>query len=213
MPIRLKRLEMQGFKSFATRTVFDLSPGITAVIGPNGSGKSNLSEAVRWVLGEQSNLALRGRKGEDVIFAGGSGRAALGMAEVALTLDNSDGELPLEFSEVTIARRIFRDGDTHYLINGGRVRLRDLLQVTAALGQSYTVIGQGLVDAALSARPDERRGLFERHFTPQVKKLIAAFDFLEDLRLCNAGHAREDIHTLGLQACFERFYTHRNRVA
>ena len=161
MTLRLKRLEIQGFKSFANRTVFDLSPGLTAVIGPNGSGKSNLSEAVRWVLGEQSNLALRGRRGEDVIFAGGSGRAALGMAEVALTLDNSDGELPLEFSEVTIARRIFRDGDTHYLINGGRVRLRDLLQITASLGQSYTVIGQGLVDAALSARPDERRGLFE----------------------------------------------------
>ena len=161
MTLRLKRLEIQGFKSFANRTVFDLSPGLTAVIGPNGSGKSNLSEAVRWVLGEQSNLALRGRRGEDVIFAGGSGRAALGMAEVALTLDNSDGELPLEFSEVTIARRIFRDGDTQYLINGGKVRLRDLLQITAALGQSYTVIGQGLVDAALSARPDERRGLFE----------------------------------------------------
>ncbi len=161
MTLRLKRLEIQGFKSFANRTVFDLAEGLTAVIGPNGSGKSNFSEAVRWALGEQSNTALRGRKGEDVIFAGSSGRAALGMAEVALTLDNSDGGLPLDFSEVTIARRIFRDGETHYLINGGRVRLRDVLQVTAPLGQSYTVIGQGLVDAALSARPEERRGLFE----------------------------------------------------
>ncbi len=161
MTLRLKRLEIQGFKSFANRTVFDLADGLTAIIGPNGSGKSNFSDAVRWALGEQSNSALRGRRGEDVIFAGGGGRAALGMAEVALTLDNSDGSLPVEFSEVTIARRIFRDGETHYLLNGGRVRLRDLLQVTAPLGQSYTVIGQGLVDAALSARPEERRGLFE----------------------------------------------------
>src|SRR5919112_1736718 len=161
MTLRLKRLEIQGFKSFANRTVFDLAEGLTAVIGPNGSGKSNLAEAVRWVLGEQSNVALRGRKGEDVIFAGGSGRTALGMAEVALTLDNSSGGLPLEYNEVTIARRIFRDGETHYLINGGRGRLRNVLQVTAPLGQSYTVIGQGLVDAALSARPEERRGLFE----------------------------------------------------
>ncbi len=161
MTLRLKRLEIQGFKSFANRTVFDLADGLTAVIGPNGSGKSNFSEAVRWALGEQSNTALRGRRGEDVIFAGSGGRSALGMAEVALTLDNSGGSLPLDFSEVTIARRIFRDGETHYLINGGRVRLRDVLQVTAPLGQSYTVIGQGLVDAALSARPEERRGLFE----------------------------------------------------
>lgn len=161
MTLRLKRLEIQGFKSFANRTVFDLAEGLTAIVGPNGSGKSNFSEAVRWVLGEQSNMALRGRRGEDVIFAGSGGRAALGMAEVALTLDNTGGELPLEYSEVTIARRIFRDGETHYLINGGRVRLRDVLQVTAPLGQSYTVIGQGLVDAALSARPEERRGLFE----------------------------------------------------
>ncbi|MGN6564533.1 MAG: chromosome segregation protein SMC [Thermomicrobiales bacterium] len=161
MTLRLKRLELQGFKSFASRTVFDLAEGVTAVIGPNGSGKSNFSDAVRWVLGEQSNTALRGRRGEDVIFAGGGGRAALGMAEAIMTLDNTGGELPLEFSEVTIARRIFRDGDTQYLINGGRVRLRDVLAVTAPLGQSYTVIGQGLVDAALSARPEERRGLFE----------------------------------------------------
>ena len=128
MALRLKRLELQGFKSFATRTVFDVSLGLTAIVGPNGSGKSNLSEAVRWVLGEQSNLALRGRRGDDVIFAGSGGRAALGMAEVALTLDNSAGELPLEYNEVTIARRIFRDGETQYLINGGRVRLRDLLE-------------------------------------------------------------------------------------
>jgi len=161
MTLRLKRLEIQGFKSFANRTVFDLADGLTAVVGPNGSGKSNFSEAVRWALGEQSTVALRGRRGEDVIFAGSGGRAALGMAEVAITLDNTGGELPLEYSEVTIARRIFRDGETHYLINGGRVRLRDVLQVTAPLGQSYTVIGQGLVDAALSARPEERRGLFE----------------------------------------------------
>ncbi len=131
MSLRLKRLELQGFKSFANRQVFDLADGLTAVIGPNGSGKSNLSEAVRWVLGEQSNLALRGRRGEDVIFAGSGGRAALGMAEVSLTLDNAGGALPVEWREVTLTRRIFRDGETQYLLNGGRVRLRDLLAVTA----------------------------------------------------------------------------------
>ncbi|HEX5502686.1 MAG TPA: AAA family ATPase, partial [Thermomicrobiales bacterium] len=161
MSVRLKRLELLGFKSFAGRTVFDLGGGLTAVVGPNGSGKSNFAEAVRWALGEQSNVALRGRRGEDVIFAGSGSRAPLGMAEVTLTLDNVGGGLPLDFSEVTIARRAFRDGETHYLINGSRVRLRDVLALTAPLGQSYTVIGQGLVDAALSARPEERRGLFE----------------------------------------------------
>jgi len=126
MSLHLKRLELHGFKSFAARTVFDLSPGLTAVVGPNGSGKSNLGEAVRWALGEQSNVALRGRRGEDVIFAGSGSRAPLGMAEVSLTLDNAGGALPLEFGEVTVTRRIFRDGETHYLLNGARVRLRRL---------------------------------------------------------------------------------------
>jgi chromosome segregation protein len=160
-PPRLTRLELHGFKSFATKTVFAFEPGITAVVGPNGSGKSNISDAVRWVLGEQSHGALRSKKTEDVIFAGGQGRSPAGMAEVAVTFDNSTSWLPSEFSEVTVTRRAYRSGENQYLINGKRVRLKDVTHLTASLGQSHTVVGQGLVDAALSQRADERRGLFE----------------------------------------------------
>ncbi|HEV2108629.1 MAG TPA: chromosome segregation protein SMC [Thermomicrobiales bacterium] len=158
---RLTRLELHGFKSFANKTVFAFEPGITSVIGPNGSGKSNVSDAVRWVLGETSQSALRSKKTEDVIFAGGKGRAPSGMAEVAVTFDNSTGWLPTPFVEVTIARRAFRSGESQYLINGRRVRMKDVHHLTASLGQSHTVVGQGLVDAALSQRAEERRSLFE----------------------------------------------------
>lgn len=158
---KLTRLELYGFKSFASKTVFAFEPGITAVIGPNGSGKSNVSDAVRWVLGETSQSALRSKKTEDVIFAGGKGRAPSGMAEVAVTFDNSTGWLPTPFVEVTVTRRAFRSGESQYLINGRRVRMKDVHQLTASLGQSHTVVGQGLVDAALSQRAEERRGLFE----------------------------------------------------
>ncbi len=160
-PPRLTRLELHGFKSFAGRTVFAFESGITAVIGPNGSGKSNISDAVRWALGEQSHGALRSKRTEDVIFAGGSGRAPSGMAEVAVTFDNTSGWLPIAFSEVTVTRRAYRTGENQYLINGKRVRLREVAHLTASLGQSHTVVGQGLVDAALSQRAEERRGLFE----------------------------------------------------
>ena len=158
---RLTRLEIQGFKSFLHRTVFAFEPGITAIVGPNGSGKSNVADAVRWVLGEQGQQALRARKTEDVIFNGAQGRAPAGMAEATLTFDNSDGWLPSEFAEVTVTRRAFRSGENHYLINGRRVRLKDVAFLTASLGQSHVVVGQGLVDAALSLRAEERRGLFE----------------------------------------------------
>ena len=158
---RLTRLEMIGFKSFAQKTAFQFEPGITAVVGPNGSGKSNIADAVRWALGETSYSSLRSKKTEDVIFAGGTGRAPAGMAEVTLTFDNSTGWLPIDFTEVTVTRRAFRSGETAYLINGRKVRLKDVHQLTASLGQSYTVVGQGLVDAALSQRAEERRGLFE----------------------------------------------------
>ncbi|MBA2246584.1 MAG: AAA family ATPase, partial [Chloroflexia bacterium] len=158
---RLSRLDLHGFKSFATRTVFAFEPGITAVVGPNGSGKSNISDAVRWVLGETSSNALRSKRTEDVIFAGGAGKAPTGMAEVTVTFNNEEGWLPSEFTEVTVTRRAFRGGDNQYFINGRRVRLKDVALLTASLGQSYTVVGQGLVDAALSQRADERRGLFE----------------------------------------------------
>lgn len=160
-PPRLTRLELHGFKSFANRTVFLFEPGITAIIGPNGSGKSNISDAVRWVLGEQSHATLRSKKTEDVIFAGGHGRAPLGMAEVAVTFDNTTGWLPIAFTEVTVTRRAFRSGENQYLINGRKVRLKDVAHLTASLGHSHTVVGQGLVDAALSQRAEERRALFE----------------------------------------------------
>lgn len=160
-PPRLTRLELQGFKSFANRTVFVFDPGITAVIGPNGSGKSNISDGVRWVLGETSHSLLRSRKTEDVIFAGGRGKSPAGMAEVTVTFDNATSWLPIEFSEVSVTRRAFRSGENQFLINGRKARLKDIQQLTASLGHSYTVVGQGLVDAALSQRPEERRGLFE----------------------------------------------------
>jgi chromosome segregation protein len=158
---RLTRLEVQGFKSFLNRTTFAFEPGITAIVGPNGSGKSNVADAVRWVLGEQGQSALRARKTEDVIFSGGQGRAAAGMAEATLTFDNADGWLPTEYAEVSVTRRAFRSGENQYLINGRRVRLKDVALLTAGLGQSHVVVGQGLIDAALSLRAEDRRGLFE----------------------------------------------------
>lgn len=160
----LKRLEMLGFKSFANRTLLEFSPGITAVIGPNGAGKSNVADSMRWVLGEQSMRQLRGKKSDDIIFVGASGRAALGMAEVSLTLDNSTGWVPSDYSEITVTRRSFRSGENEYLINKQKVRLKDvlLLLAQARIGHdSYTVVGQGSIDAALSLRAEERRGLFE----------------------------------------------------
>ena len=161
---RLNELRVQGFKTFADPTRFAFQRGVTAVVGPNGSGKSNLADAVRWVLGEQSTRALRLRRAEDVIFAGSQQRRPHGLAEVVLTLDNADGWLPVEFGEVSIARRVYRSGESEYLLNGTRVRLRDVVDLLDAdrIGSgSLVVIGQGTVDAALSLRPDERRVLFE----------------------------------------------------
>src|SRR5436305_9283734 len=155
---------MLGFKSFAARTCLEFSTGITAVVGPNGAGKSNVADAMRWVLGEQSMRQLRGKKGDDIIFVGGHGKYALGMAEVSLTLDNSTGWVPSEYSEIYVTRRSYRSGENEYLINKQKVRLRDvvLLLAQARIGHdSYTVVGQGLIDAALSLRAEERRGLFE----------------------------------------------------
>ena len=127
----LKRLELHGFKSFASRTVLEFSPGITAIVGPNGAGKSNVADAIRWVLGEQSMRQLRGKRSDDVIFAGGQGRASAQMAEVGLVLDNVAGWLPTEFVEVTVAGRSFRSSDNEYLTNGQRVRLKDVLLLLA----------------------------------------------------------------------------------
>lgn len=157
----LKRLDIYGFKTFAQRTSFAFLPGVTAVVGPNGSGKSNVADAVRWVLGETSFANLRAKRTDDLIFGGGKGRAPMGFAEVFLTIDNSDRLLPLPYDEVTIGRRAYRNGENEYTINRARVRLRDVLDAVAPLGSSYTLINQGLVDAALALQPEERRRLFE----------------------------------------------------
>ena len=160
----LKHLVLQGYKTFASRTEFVFDVGVTAVIGPNGSGKSNIADALRWVLGEQSYGTLRGKRTEDMIFSGSEQRPRMGMAHVSLILDNSTGWLPIDFSEVEIARRAYRSGENEYYLNGNRVRLRDITELLGSSGLSertYSIIGQGLVDQALSQRPEERRRLFE----------------------------------------------------
>lgn len=160
----LKRLELQGYKTFATRTEFEFDAGITAIVGPNGSGKSNIADALRWVMGEQRYSALRARRSEDMIFAGSEGRTSVGMADVSLTLDNSGKWLPIDYSEVTVQRRAFRSGENQYYLNGSRVRRRDIVELLAKGGVSsntYTIIAQGAVDASLSMRPEERRAIFE----------------------------------------------------
>ncbi len=164
MPARLKSLELQGYKTFANRTLFVFGETITAIVGPNGSGKSNVADSLRWVLGEQSYSLLRARKSEDMIYSGSEKRSRSGLASATVTFDNSDGWLPIDFSEVAITRRASRDGQNEYLINGQRVRLKDVSELLSESGlaeRTYTVIGQGLVDAALSLRADERRRLFE----------------------------------------------------
>ena len=158
----LKRLELIGFKSFADRTRFDFAPGVTAVVGPNGSGKSNVVDAVRWILGEQSAKALRGGEMTDVIFNGSSTRKSLGMAEVTMTFENSDRRLDLDADEVKVTRRVFRDGEGQYEVNGRKALLKDVRDLFLGSGAgAYGVIEQGRVDALLTATPKERRGIFE----------------------------------------------------
>ena len=162
-PARLLALRLQGFKSFAERTLVEFGPGISAVVGPNGSGKSNLADALRWALGEQGR-ALRSRKSEDVIFAGSEKRSALGMADVTLVLDNTDGLLPVDFSVLELGRRLYRSGENDYLLNKQRIRLRDLVDLLDGAhlaDNAFLFIGQGMVDQALALRPEERRPLFE----------------------------------------------------
>jgi chromosome segregation protein len=164
MLARLKSLELHGYKTFASRTVFEFAPNVTAIVGPNGSGKSNIADSMRWVLGEQSYALLRGKKTEDMIFIGSESRPRAGMAAATITFDNTDGWLPIDFSEVAITRRAYRDGQNEYLLNGQRVRLKDVTELLAQSGlaeRTYTIIGQGLVDAALALKAEERRRLFE----------------------------------------------------
>ncbi len=160
----LKSLELHGYKTFASRTLFEFPGDVTAIVGPNGSGKSNIADALRWVLGEQSYSLLRGRKTEDMIFSGSEMRPRAGMASATITFDNENGWLPIDFSEVSITRRAYRDGTNEYLLNGQRVRLKEISEMLAQSGlaeRTYTIIGQGLVDAALSLKPEERRRFFE----------------------------------------------------
>ena len=160
----LKSIEVHGFKSFANKIVFKFHDGITAIVGPNGSGKSNVADAVRWVLGEQSAKQLRGSKMEDVIFSGTQLRKPMGYAYVAITLDNSDHMLPIDYEEVTIARRVYRSGESEYLINGNTCRLRDVHELFLDTGigkEGYSIIGQGQVEKILSGKPEERRELFD----------------------------------------------------
>ena len=162
--MRLKSLELQGFKSFPDKTVISFGDGITAIVGPNGSGKSNISDAVRWVLGEQSTRTLRGSNMQDVIFAGTQKRGAVGFAEVSLTIDNSDGVLPCEYNEVTVTRRLYRSGESEYYINRSSVRLRDINEMFMDTGlgrDGYSIIGQGRIDEILSAKSGDRREIFE----------------------------------------------------
>ena len=160
----LKRLELQGFKSFADKTVLEFMPGITSVIGPNGSGKSNISDAIRWVLGEQSMKSLRGSKSLDIIFAGTQNRKSLGFAEASLVFDNTDGTLPIEYTEVTVTRKIYRSGETGYYINKVPCRLKDVLELFMDTGigkDGYSIIGQGKIDEILSNKSEDRRHIFE----------------------------------------------------
>ena len=162
--MHLKSLTLKGFKSFASSTTLRFEPGITCVVGPNGSGKSNVVDAIAWVLGEQGAKALRGGKMEDVIFAGTPARPPLGRAEVTLTIDNTDGALPIEYAEVSVSRLMFRDGASEYSINGSKCRLVDIQELMSDSGigrELHVVVGQGQLDAVLSARPEDRRAFIE----------------------------------------------------
>ena len=189
-----KRIEMQGFKSFADPVNIEFNDGITCIIGPNGSGKSNISDALRWVLGEQSSKQLRGSKMQDVIFAGTATRKPKGMAEVTLVIDNSTGILPLEYSEVAVTRRMFRSGESEYMINGSQCRLRDIRELFMDTGigvEGYSIIGQGKIADIVSTKPENRRQIFEEaagvvlyktRKTEAENKLKAAENNLERVR-------------------------------
>ena len=176
----LKNIEVYGFKSFAQKINFEFHNGITGIVGPNGSGKSNVGDAVRWVLGEQSAKQLRGGNMQDVIFSGTESRKPLSFASVAITLDNSDHKLPVDFNEVTVARRLYRSGESEYLINGSSCRLKDIQEMFYDTGigkEGYSIIGQGQIDKILSGKPEDRRELFDeaagfkRRKNTTIKKL------------------------------------------
>ncbi|MBP3035919.1 chromosome segregation protein SMC [Arthrobacter sp. zg-ZUI100] len=213
--MHLKTLTMRGFKSFASATTFEFEPGVTAVVGPNGSGKSNVVDALAWVMGEQGAKTLRGGKMEDVIFAGTSGRPALGRAQVSLTIDNADGALPIEYSEVTISRTLFRAGGSEYAINGSPARLLDIQELLSDSGlgrEMHVIVGQGQLDRILHAGADERRGFIEeaagilkhrRRREKTVRKLEAMQANLARLGDLTA-ELRRQLGPLGKQAAVAR---------
>ncbi|MBQ2716353.1 MAG: AAA family ATPase, partial [Clostridia bacterium] len=185
----LKQIELQGFKSFPDRTRLVFEPGATVIIGPNGSGKSNISDAMRWVLGEISSKSLRGTKMEDIIFGGSDSRKPMSYAEVSVTFDNtnvgSDARLDCPYDEVTVTRRYYRNGDSEYFINKGKVRLRDIYELFLNTGigrDGYSIIGQGRIADIISRKGDERRGIFEdaagiakfRHRKNEAERKLAA---------------------------------------
>ncbi|HJW00168.1 MAG TPA: chromosome segregation protein SMC [Arthrobacter sp.] len=209
--MHLKSLTVRGFKSFASATTFDFEPGVTAVVGPNGSGKSNVVDALSWVMGEQGAKTLRGGKMEDVIFAGTSGRPPLGRAHVSLTIDNADGALPIEYSEVTISRTLFRAGGSEYAINGASCRLLDIQELLSDSGlgrEMHVIVGQGQLDKVLHATPEDRRGFIEeaagilkhrRRKEKTVRKLEAMQANLQRLSDLT-GEIRRQLTPLGKQA-------------
>lgn len=209
--MHLKSLTVRGFKSFASATTFDFEPGVTAVVGPNGSGKSNVVDALSWVMGEQGAKTLRGGKMEDVIFAGTSGRPPLGRAHVSLTIDNADGALPIEYSEVTISRTLFRTGGSEYAINGASCRLLDIQELLSDSGlgrEMHVIVGQGQLDKVLHATPEDRRGFIEeaagilkhrRRKEKTVRKLEAMQANLQRLTDLT-GEIRRQLTPLGKQA-------------
>ena len=157
-------MTLRGFKSFAAATTLEFEPGVTCVVGPNGSGKSNIVDAMTWVMGEQGAKSMRGGKMDDVIFAGTPNKPALGRAQIELTIDNSDGALPIEFTEVTISRTLFRNGGSEYAINGEACRLLDIQELLSDSGigrEMHVIVGQGQLDSILQATPEERRGFIE----------------------------------------------------
>jgi chromosome segregation protein len=209
--VHLKSLTLKGFKSFASATTLRLEPGITCVVGPNGSGKSNVVDAISWVLGEQGAKALRGGKMEDVIFAGTSGRAPLGRAEVTLTIDNSDGALPIEYGEVSITRRMFRDGAGEYEINGNHCRLLDIQELLSDSGigrEMHVIVGQGQLDSVLQSKPEDRRAYIEEaagvlKHRKRKEKALRKLDAMQAnlTRLTDlTGELRRQLKPLGRQA-------------
>jgi chromosome segregation protein len=209
--VHLKSLTLKGFKSFASATTLRFEPGITCVVGPNGSGKSNVVDAVAWVLGEQGAKALRGGKMEDVIFAGTAGRPPLGRAEVTLTIDNTDGALPIDYTEVSITRRMFRDGASEYEINGSACRLLDIQELLSDSGigrEMHVIVGQGQLDSVLQAKPEDRRGFIEEaagvlKHRKRKEKALRKLDAMQAnlTRLTDlTGELRRQLKPLGRQA-------------